>query len=105
MNFDNDVINASRQISVLAVFSTSWCGPCRQLKSALSANSREDVEYVYIDVDHHQPLATKYQVRSVPTLLLFNIGKQIARINGSMSGVQLNNWLDSVLPQPWTEVR
>lgn len=104
MNFETDVIMASREIPVLVIFSSVTCGYCAQLKSVLTANPREDVSYIYIDADQNPEVVDIYKIRSVPTLILFNIGKSIARINGSMSVTQLNNWLDSVLPVPWTEI-
>lgn len=105
MNFETDVILASREKPVLAVFSASWCGPCRMLKQFLSANTREDHTIVYIDVDKHQDLAMQYNIRSVPTMYLFNIGKAVAGLNGGVSGVQLNNWLDINIPVPFTEIK
>lgn len=104
MDFDNDVLNASREIPVLAVFSNATCGYCRGLKAVLAANPREDIIYIHIDVDQNPEVIDIYKIRSVPTMMLFNIGKSIARLNGSVSGVQLNNWLEANLPVEWTEV-
>jgi len=104
MIFEQDVIRTSREIPVLVVFSTKTCAYCHALNKVLSANNREDVTYLTIDLDQFPDLGKVYQIRSVPTLILFNITKPIARINGSMSGIQLNNWLDVNLPVEWTEV-
>lgn len=105
MNFEQEVIIKSRDIPVLTVFSTSWCGPCRMLKQTLSTYERKDIEVKIIDVDQNSSLAQKYQIRSVPTLILFNIGKPISRVNGALSHTQLNKWLDTELPVEWTEIK
>lgn len=90
----NDIINSNQP--VLVDFFADWCGPCKalapilkQVKEALG----ESVKIVKIDVDKNQPLAVKYQVRGVPTLLLFKNGKQLWR----QSGVLQKNDIISII--------
>lgn len=82
-NSFNTIINS--EAPVLVDFFAEWCGPCKmlapvlkQVKDALG----EQVKIIKIDVDKNQPLAAKYQVRGVPTLLLFKNGKQLWRQSG-----------------------
>ena len=79
----NDIINSER--TVLVDFFATWCGPCQALMPILKS-VKEDlvdaVKVVKIDIDKNNALALKYQVRSVPTMLLFVDGKLVWRQSG-----------------------
>ena len=84
-NFDS-IINSEKP--VLVDFFATWCGPCKTLAPILKQvkdNLAERITILKIDVDKNQQLASKYQVRGVPTVILFQNGKQLWRQSGVLS--------------------
>ena len=77
------IINS--EIPVLVDFYADWCGPCKMLAPILKQvkdEMGEALKIIKIDVDKNQSLANKYQVRGVPTMILFKKGKQLWRQSG-----------------------
>lgn len=82
----NDIINSEKP--VLVDFFATWCGPCQMLLPVLNQvkDSLQDrITIIKIDVDKNQELAQKQQVRGVPTMMLFQNGKQLWRQSGVLT--------------------
>ena len=86
----NELIQSEKP--VLIDFYATWCGPCQMLSPILKEvkdSLGERVSIIKIDVDKNQEIAATYQVRGVPTMLLFQNGKQLWRQSGVLSKEQL----------------
>ena len=73
---------------VLIDFFATWCGPCKSLAPILKQvkdSLGERITILKIDVDKNQELSSKYQVRGVPTMILFQNGKQLWRQSGVLT--------------------
>lgn len=92
----SEIIN--KEQPVLVDFFATWCGPCQTLSPILKQvkdELGENVSILKIDIDKNPTIATQFQVRGVPTMLLFKNGKQVWR----QSGILSKNDLISVIKQ------
>ncbi len=93
-----DVI--SSEVPVLVDFHADWCGPCKMLAPILKEVKDalgDTVRVIKIDVDKNQSLAAQFQVRGVPTLLLFKKGQQLWRQSGLVQKKELLQIIQSHL--------
>lgn len=79
-------------------FTAAWCGPCKQLAPLVAQIQSEmtDVNFETIDVDSNSELAIKYNIRSVPTLVIEVDGQEVKRTLGMQSKPALVNLLNSL---------
>ena len=80
-NFNNAIANGT----ALVDFYADWCGPCRMVSPIVDeiAEERSDITVGKVNVDDENALAMKYDVMSIPTLIVFKDGKEAARIVGA----------------------
>ena len=86
----HDIINS--ETPVLVDFFATWCGPCQMLAPILKEvkdSLQDQISIIKIDVDKNEQLAAQYQVRGVPTMMLFKKGKQLWRQSGVISKEQI----------------
>lgn len=92
----NDIIHS--ETPVLVDFHANWCGPCKMLAPILKdvkSELGERIKIIKIDVDKNQSLASKYQVKGVPTMLIFKNGQQVWRQSGVL---QKNQIVEAIEP-------
>ena len=81
----------------LVDFYATWCGPCKMLAPQLEqlAEKRQDINVIKIDVDQHEELAGEFNIRVVPTLILFKDGANINVSSGFKTAAALENLVNT----------
>lgn len=97
-NFDSEVIKSKEP--VLLDFWAAWCGPCRAIGPVVEQLAKEYVGQVKVgkvNVDENRHTPTQYDVRSIPTLLLFKEGKVIGQVIGAVPRPKIEELLKKAL--------
>ena len=103
--FVESVVSQYFQYSLLwGVMQTSgviWCGPCQQFSPIFEQVAGEmstQACFVKLDTEQNQNTAGSYNIRSIPTLMIFHHGKEVARLSGALPKAQFEQWLAKNLP-------
>jgi thioredoxin 2 len=88
-------------LPVLVDLWATWCGPCRRVSPALEQVARDRagrIKLVKVDIDKSPVLARRFEVQAVPTLLVLDHGRPVARQTGAAPADALRRWVDESLP-------
>ena len=92
-NFEEEVIKS--EVPVLVDFNADWCGPCKMVRPVLDelASESDDYKIVSVNVDDEEELAEKYNVSSIPCMVLIKEGKEENRVIGLRPKSELKDFL------------
>jgi thioredoxin 1 len=97
-SFEADVLKSAEP--VLVDFWAEWCGPCRVISpivDEVAAELQGKLKVVKVNVDENPAIATKYQIMSIPTLMIFKNGAMAARQIGALPKAKIVQWIHGAI--------
>src|SRR5919201_2085225 len=93
-SWKNEVLESN--LPVVVDFYATWCGPCQYLGpiiAKLASEFKGTIKFAKIDIDKNEDIANKYNVQSIPTIIIFKAGREIAETVGALSKEELKHFI------------
>ena len=97
---DFDRFISKNDLPVVVDFWAAWCGPCKMMAPAFSQLASEmssQIRFAKVNTEQAQDISARFNIRSIPTMILFKNGKEVDRVSGALDLSGMKQWLISSL--------
>jgi len=88
---------ARTELPIVVDFWAAWCGPCKMMAPQFAAAAKQlpNVRFAKVDTEAAQQTAAQFNIRSIPTMVMFSGGREISRQSGAMNAADISRWVSA----------